>query len=193
MADRSQRLILVAGALALASMVAAAGIWLTSSGPPPPAANKAEVRAMMPAINAYLAADAIHLGGGLLMQTAPQLKPRVFCDASVIQIRQDGSRWLVGMEINCGEYARKGKTLLVGTAGYPAAAEVMTLIRTRGQYRAISLIVGPEFYDPGWVRRHFSPGAAAEIDGPNPPGAPDPIRLAWRALGFPAGTRARNA
>jgi hypothetical protein len=193
MADRSRRLIVVACALALAGVGAAAGLWLTSSGPEPPAVNRAEARAMMPAINAYLAADAVHLGGGLLMQTVPQLKPRVFCDASIIQIRHDGSRWLVGMEISCGEYARKGNTLLVGTAGYPAAAEVMSLIRTRGQFRAISLLVGPESYDPGWVRRHFLPGAAAEINGPNPPGAPDPIRLAWRALGFPAGTRAKNA
>jgi hypothetical protein len=69
----------------------------------------------------------------------------------------------------------------------------MTLVRSGAGYRVVSLDTGPDFYDPGWVDSHFSPGAAAEINGPNSPEPPDPVSQAWRAFGFPRGTKARNA
>ncbi|HEY3908230.1 MAG TPA: hypothetical protein VGM14_30280 [Streptosporangiaceae bacterium] len=65
----------------------------------------------------------------------------------------------------------------------------MTLVRNGSGFHVVSLVTGEVYDDPGWVNSHFSPGAAAEINGPNSPEPPDPIRQAWRAFGFPRGTK----
>ena len=44
-----------------------------------------------------------------------RLKPEVFCDAGIMKIRPDGPRWRVGMMLNCGEFARRGSTLIEGS------------------------------------------------------------------------------
>lgn len=143
---------------------------------------------MLPVINAYLDRDAaVHQAFGGL---SPQLKPRVFCDARIIEIRPDGPRWRVGMVVKCGQFARRGHSLAEGAAGYPGIGEVMVLSRRGGHYQALSLDVGPPYYSRTWVERNFSHGAAAWLLNANPPSAPDPVRQAWRAFGFPAGTRA---
>ena len=91
--------------------------------------------------------------------------------------------------MNCGEFARRGHTLLAGSAGYPSLGEVITLAGHDAPYQARSLDVGPAFWDPSWVRAHFSPGAAARVLSGKVT-APGPVRQARRALGFPPGTRA---
>jgi len=58
-----------------------------------------------------------------------------------------------------------------------------------GDYGAGSLDVGPPYYDPSWVHAHFSPRAAALVLNEKVT-APDPVRQARRALGFPPATRA---
>src|ERR1039458_839994 len=107
---------------------------------------------MLPVIDAYLDRDAGRLGfGGDL---SGRLKPRTFCDASIIEIRpaetlsSAGVRpftvsWRVGIVMNCGEFARRGHALLEGSAGYPGIGEVVTVAGGPGDYQARSLDVGP--------------------------------------------------
>ena len=185
---------ILAASTAMALAAAGTVTWLVTRGPAPPAVNQPQARAMTPAIDAYLAVHAISLGGRLLLQTVPRLNPRVFCDQVIIEIQPTGrNRWKVGMQISCDELARKGSELLEGTAGDIGGGDVMTLVRSGAGFRAVSLITGSDFYDPGWVDRHFSPGAAAEINGLNPPEPPDPVSQAWRAFGLPPGTQPREA
>ena len=190
--------------------ILAAAVWLANTHPGAPrlvqdqagtvpVPDRAQAQAMLPVIDAYLDRDAGRLGfGGAL---SARLKPRTFCDASIIEIRPGETlssagvpplvlSWRVGIVMNCGEFARRGPTLLEGSAGYPGIGEVVTLAGGgSGRYRARSLDVGPPYYDSSWVHAHFSPGAAALVLGEKVT-APDPARQARRAFGFPPATRA---
>jgi hypothetical protein len=73
--------------------------------------------------------------------------------------------------------ASRTRWLALGCAGALAAAG------HHGHYQVLSLHIGPGHYDPAWVDANFSAGAAAEINSPSPPGAPDPVGQAWRAFG----------
>jgi hypothetical protein len=125
--------------------------------------------------------------GGMLHDLYPRLHPRVFCTAVIIEIRPIGHMLEAGMETGCGEYARRGSTLLEGTAG--GAEEVMTLSRQGHRYEVVSAESIGDAYDPGWINSHFSAAAAAEINDGTQPGPPDPDAQARRALGFPPGTK----
>lgn len=163
-----------------------------------PALNQAQATAMLPAIDAYLDRDASRLGGG--GDLSSKLKPRTFCDASIIEIRPGemlasaGVRpfvlsWRVGIVTFCAEFARRGPTLLEGPGGYPSLGEVITVAGGPGDYRAGSLDVGPPFWDPSWVHARFSPRGATLVLNEKVT-APDPVRQARRVFGFPPATRA---
>jgi len=153
-----------------------------------PAVDQAQARAMQPVIEAYVHEHSGQLGFGGSLDS--RLKPEVFCDAGIIEIRPDGPRWRVGMMLNCGEFARRGSTLIEGSSGYPSIGEVMVLSGSPGHYRVLSLELGPPGYDPAWVHQNFSSLAARWLLSTYPPTAPDPIGQAWQAFGFPAGTTA---
>jgi hypothetical protein len=74
-----------AGVLAAVTGVMA---WLVNRVPPL-TLDKAQARAMLPVIDSYLDqhADTVLSGFAYL---DPQLKPRIFCDAGIIEIRPDG-------------------------------------------------------------------------------------------------------
>jgi hypothetical protein len=163
-----------------------------------PALDQAQARAMLPVINAYLDRAAGRLGGAGDLSAG--LKPRTFCDASIIEIRPGetlssaGVRpltldWRVGIVVFCAEFARRGHTLLQGSGGYPSLGEVVTMAGHPGGYQARSLSVGPPFRALSWVHAHFSPGAATLVLSEKVT-APDPVDQARRAFGFPPGTRA---
>jgi hypothetical protein len=181
MSVRRTRWLVLGAACAVAAGAAVTAALLTAG----PAADRAQARAMLPAIDAYLDKDAGHLGFGYL---SPRLKPRVFCDADILDVVPDGRRWRVSMVMNCGEFARRGQALVEGAAGYPGIGEVVTLTGHSGKYRALALMVGPPYYDTVWADRNLSPDAAAEVLSANPPTAPDPISQARRAFSFPPGT-----
>ena len=185
MATTRRRWLALSGAAATAA--AAVTLWLMTH-PRPPAVSPAQARAMLPAINTYLAKHAAQLTGGYLASTYPRLKVENFCDVRIIEIRPAGRQWHVGMDVNCGEFARRGRTLVEGAAGEDD--DVMTLARSHGRYRALSLLIGPIYYDPDWAAKHFSPRAAAEIDSATPPMAPYPASQARRAFGLPPASRA---
>lgn len=153
-----------------------------------PAVNQAQAQAMLPVINSYLGSNRqLAQFGGALDAT---LKPKVFCEASIIEIRPDGPRWRVGLQINCGEFARSQDKLLEGSQGYPGIADVAILTHTGRHYQVANLHVGPPYWDKPWVDQNFSSRAARWILSASPPTAPSPISQARRAFGFPAGTHA---
>jgi len=59
-----------------------------------PAVDQAQAGAMQPVIDAYMHSHGGQLGLGGSLDRG--LKPQVFCDAAIIEIRPDGPRWRVG-------------------------------------------------------------------------------------------------
>jgi hypothetical protein len=176
---------LVLGCVAVITVIIGVSVWLVAREP---AVNQAQAKAMLPVVEAYLSRDsAFRQAFGSLN---PQLKPRVFCDARILEISPDGPRWRVGMIAKCGQFARRDNSLIEGGSGYPGVGEVMILSGHRGHYHVLSLDVGPPYYDPAWVHRNFSSDLADQLLSPNPPTAPDPVSQARQAFGFPPGTRA---
>jgi hypothetical protein len=181
---RRSTLVSVAVVCVLMAAVVAGVVWWYRH----PSVNQAQAGAMQPVIDAYMHEHGGQLGlGGTL---DPRLKPEVFCNAGIIEIRPDGPSWRVGMMLNCGEFARRGSTLLEGSSGYPGIGEVMVLSGSPGHYRVLSLDLGPPGYDPAWVHQNFSSLGARWLLSSDPPTAPDPVDQARRAFGFSAGTSA---
>jgi hypothetical protein len=147
-----------------------------------------------PVIEKYLDSPAGgNQGGGMLAVSFPKLKSRTFCTAAILEIRRDGARWRVGMETDCGEYARRGNTLVAGTEA--GADEVMVLARAAdGQYRVVAAVSDnyPVVPDYGWVDRHFSPGAAYELNYGTWPAGSEPGRAGQAGLRVPAGHSGRE-
>src|ERR1039458_5339763 len=95
---------------------------------------------MLPVIDAYLDRDAGRLGfGGDL---SGRLKPRTFCGARIMETGPEGTlssaavrpftvSWRVGIVMNCGEFARRGHTLLEGSAGYPGIGAAALVLSNR--------------------------------------------------------------
>jgi hypothetical protein len=111
------------------------------------------------------------------------------CNAELVEIRPDDTRWRVGMDVACGDYALSaGKVFNIdgGDQGY----EVMILSGSHGRYQVLSAAQEPGVSpDPAWIDRNFSPGAAAEIDASDGPLAPWPTSKALRAFGCMSGVR----
>lgn len=153
-----------------------------------PAVNQAQAKAIEPDIEAYMHDNAARLDIGGVLDS--RLKSQVFCNANIIEITPEGSRYRVGMAMNCGEFARRGASLIEGFSGYfISVCEVMIPPGGRN-YRVLSLDPGPEGYDPAWVHQNFSALAARWVLSSDPPTASDPASQAWQALGFPPGTPA---
>ena len=142
---------------------------------------------MLTAVDSYIDQHAARLEPGVL---DVRLHPKTFCDAAVLEARSQGTQWVAGLEINCGEFARSGTTLIEGAAGDPGIGETALLARHGRSYRVLSLQVGPPYYAPDWVSSHYSSGSPPGFSVPRRRTAPNPIRQAWAAFGFPAGTRA---
>jgi hypothetical protein len=169
------------------------GAWaLFRVWPLPPDVNHAQAEAMLPPIEKFLDSPAASLTGGLL-KDYPKLKSRTFCTAAIIEIRRAGPGWRVGMRTFCAEYARRGHALVTGSASI--FNEVIVLAGAAGGHYSVVSAVGDSWSpvpDPGWVDRHFSRGAAQEINSGRGPTPPDPVVQARRAFGFPPGTKAVN-
>ena len=180
------RLVRICAVVAVASAV---GIWLVLRLIPPSAITDPQAEAILPVIDGYVDQHAGTLlnGWGYL---DPPLKSRVLCEASVLEISPEGDRWRVGLQLNCGEFARQGHKLVEGSSGYPAIADLATLTKIAGRYHMDSAEIGPPSWDKSWADQNFSSRVAAWILGTDPPTAPDPISQAWKAFGFRPGTPA---
>jgi hypothetical protein len=182
----TRRSTLICTGLACAVMaVAVAGIaWWNRH----PAVDQAQAQAIEPVIETYMHKNAAQFGIGEVLDS--RLKPQVFCDVNIIEISPEGSRFRVGMIMNCAEYARRGNLLIEGSMGnFTSVGQVMIPAHSR-QYRVLSVDPGPDGYDPAWVHQNFSPLAARWLLSSDPPTASDPISQADKALGFPPGTQA---
>jgi len=161
--------------------------------PLPPDVNHAQAQAMLPTIEKFLDSRGGSYTGGMLAVNYPKLNSRTFCTAAIIEIRRAGPRWRVGMVTWCEEYARRGHSLVTGSGSI--FNEVMVLAGAAGgDYRVVSA-VGDSWAqdaDPGWIDRHFSRGAAREINSRGWPALPNPAVQARRAFGFPPGTPVVN-
>jgi hypothetical protein len=190
---RWRRWLLAAGCGTAAAGVGASAVFRV--WPLPPDVNHAQAQAMLPTIEKFLDSPVGGFeGGGLLGADYPKLKSRTFCTATIIDIRRAGPRWRVGMVSFCAEYARRGHTLVTGTAS-AGDDEVMVLAGIAGRHYRVVSAVGDNWSPvplPGWVDRHFSPGAAREINSGHWPAPPNPVVQARRAFGFPPGTKAVN-
>lgn len=166
-----------------AAAAAAVTSWLVTRAPAAPEVSPAQARVLLPVADAYLTRHTAQLyGTGYLASKYPALTVRDFCTIRIIEVRRAGPRWLVGLSASCGEFARRGGTLLEGTGGDGNA--VLTLTRDHGRYRAAWLAVSPPYPDQAWVAAHFSAGAAAELDADTAPMTPYPVSQARRAFGL---------
>lgn len=178
---------LAAGAAGVVVAAVAGTIWVRERGPALPVVNQAQARAMLPVINSYVSQHARSIMGG--DEQLPHGK--WFCESGIFDITPDRQRSRADVEIRCVDFASHGHTLLEGEGGYPAMAEYVILARDHGHYRVLSLRIGPYDYDAATVDHMYPLAAAAEINSAHPPTAPDPVRVARRALGFPADTQPR--
>lgn len=193
MTPRSMRRPTVVAATAVAAAVAAgfAASALVDRGPAIPL-RTSQARAMLPDINAYLNSrrfqDSPDSGAqpadGYLASTYPTLRSRWVCDAAILEIRPGRNGWHAGTDVACVEYARRGSTLLEG-AGGDNGYYIISLSASGGQYQVHSATGGQLVPEPAWVRRHFSPGIAAELNNNDVPYAPWPAPLARRVFGLP--------
>lgn len=186
-----RRLAVAAAATAAAVLAGVAVAVLLSRGPAVPSRTR-QARAMLPVIDAYLNSRAFQAVPGNGTQPADgeiasRLSPRWFCDAAIIEIRPGRGGWRAGTDVYCVEYARRGRTLLAG-AGGDNGYYILDLSAPGGRYRVRSATGGQLVVpDPAWVRRHFSPRIAAELNSGRGTSAPLPARLARQAFGLPPG------
>jgi hypothetical protein len=172
-------------------VAAGAALGLYHLSAKPSVINTAQSRAMRSVIQEYADehAGVLFSGWGYLDAS---LKPRIFCNAAILEIDADGPKWRVGMMLNCGEFAREGHQLIEGAAGEPGIADTATLATHGDAYEVLAVQVGPPAWDKAWVDANFSSSVAGWIlnGGTSPPTAPDPVDQAWKAFGLRPGTPA---
>ncbi len=151
----------------------------------PPTVDAGESRAVLPAIDRYLTSDRT----GLLSDrsgTGPVTRPGVttVCTERIIEIRRSGGDLRVGLAADCGDYGRRGGTLVMGTGGASAAeftVSAATDLVTAAAYE-------PDDAPPSWFAAHFSTAGADEFqrweDGSG--AVPDSAVRARTLLGLPS-------
>jgi hypothetical protein len=181
--QRGRKRWLTAGVVAVVTAGICLGVWLTAPGPAL-LLDRAQARAMLPAITAYLQSPAYrdHNGGYPAADYRAQ-RVRWLCNAGIVEIRSDRTLWRVGMDVGCGDYDRRGNKVIMEDGG-DEGHEVMTLSRGHGRYQVLSAAQEPGVSaDPAWISQHFSARAAAEINGGGGPAASSPDSRALWAFG----------
>jgi hypothetical protein len=179
---------LIAGVVAVVTAGICLSVWLNRA--PAPVVDRAQVRGMLPAITAYLQSAAYRDRNGESPPEAYQAqRVRWLCNAGIVEIRPDGARWRVGMDVACGDYARRGNKVFMDDGG-DMGHEVVILSGSRGRYQVLSAAQEPGVTpDPGWIDQNFSAPAAAEINSGEAPMAPWPAVKVLRAFGCQPGAQ----
>ncbi|GAA2352635.1 hypothetical protein GCM10010404_00320 [Nonomuraea africana] len=136
-------------------VIAAVEVWHHSwrFWPRPPHIDTALADTAGPIIDGHL-----ETSPDLTWKTIPgELHPRWFCTERPIETTRDGSRTRVGLEAECGEYARRGGDLLIGGAW--SGPLVVTL--DRGKVVHVQQPIDGAGFVPS-VNRMFSERGAAE-------------------------------
>jgi hypothetical protein len=181
---------LIAGVIAVVTAGICLGVWLNRA----PiralarAVDQAQVRAILPAITAYLQSAAYRDRNGESPPAAYQAqRVRWLCNAGIVEIRPEGTRWRVGMDVACGDYARRGNKVFMDDGG-DMGHEFMILSGSHGRYQVLSAAQEPGVTpDPGWIDQNFSAPVAAEINSGEAPMAPWPTVKVLRAFGCQSG------
>src|SRR5215467_1961550 len=91
---------LIAGVVAVVTAGICLSAWLHRASAP--VVDRAQVRGMLPAITAYLRSAAYRDRNGESPPEAYQAqRVRWLCNAGIVEIRPDGARWRVGMDVAC--------------------------------------------------------------------------------------------
>jgi hypothetical protein len=148
--------------------------------PPDPA----QVRAVMPAITAYLQSPAYRDRNGEYPAAAYRTgRVRWLCAAEIVYVGPDGTRWRAGMDVACGDYERQGSRVILADGG-DMGHEVMVLSGDGGRYRVLTAAQEPGVSpDPAWIDRNFPASAAAEANRGRLPMASMPDARALLAFG----------
>jgi len=176
-----------------AAVVVAAGVFVgvrLSAGVPVVAVDQARERAMMPAITAYLQSRAYRdLNGGPYPSAAYRTgQVRWLCNAAIVYISSDGTRWRVGMDVACGDYDRHGNMVIMEDGG-DMGHVVMMLSGGHGRYQVLTAAQEPGVSpDPAWIDQNFPAAAAAEVNQGAGPMASVPDGRALLAFGCTAGS-----
>ncbi len=180
---------MIAGLAAIVTAGVCLGVWLPKPARAPAVVlDRAHVRAMLPAITAYLQSPAYRDRNGEYPFAAYQAqRVRWLCNAGIVEIRPDGARWRVGMDVACGDYAHRGSKVFMDDGG-DMGHEVMILSGGHGRYQVLSAVQEPGVTpDPGWIDQNFSARAAAEINSGGGPMALWPAYKVLRAFGCQPG------
>lgn len=130
-------------------VIAVAGVvWLVVERTAP-AVDRGLAAEVLPAIDAELERGP---WPGLLSSERPELGPRWFCVEHVVETQQMGDRVRVGVVALCEEYARDGRTLLVGSGEH--AAKVVDLVAEAGGYRVTGVDTAPDGPIRDWWLAH---------------------------------------
>lgn len=143
---------LAAGVVAALVVVAVLEVWVRPLLPDQP-----QIRALRPAIISYLQSGAYRSENGSPGAYASG-KLIWLCNVSVLELRAQGPRWLVGMNAECADYATRDCAM---RDGGDMGEVVLTLSGVPGRYRVVSASQEPgdAWAYPGrapWVDRHFS-------------------------------------
>src|SRR5215472_6916760 len=99
---------LAAGGAAVVTAGWCLAVWPAGRGPAL-VPDQARVRAMMPAIIAYLDSPAYRrVQGGYSAADYLAGQVRWLCAAALAELQRDGRRWRAGMDVACGDYDRRG-------------------------------------------------------------------------------------
>lgn len=142
---------------------------------------------MMPAITAYLNSSAFRQSEFDSYTTADyQAGVKWLCNAALVEIRPDGRRWRVGMDVACGDYYRRGAMMYLKDGG--DMGHVAMILSGDGRYQVVSVAAENDVMpDPVWIDQHFSTLAAAKINSGHDPVAAMPDDRALLAFGYGAG------
>ena len=184
---RQMAVIMAAAVVVVAAAGFAVRVLVDRTPGPASLLRTRQARAMLPVINAYLNSrqfqnlpdSGTQPGDGYLARS------RWFCDAAILEIRPGRAGWRVGIDVMCIEYARRGNALVEG-AGGDNGEYIVSVSARGGRYQVLSSTGGQLVVpDPPWVRQHFSPRVAAEVNSNSAPYAPLPTHLARQAFGLP--------
>lgn len=181
---------LAAGAAVAVAIGVAVAVRL-SAGLPIVAPDQSQVHAMMPTITAYLQSPAYRdLNGGYPSAAYRAGQARWLCSAAIVSIDSYGPQWRAGMDVACGDYERRGNTVIMRDGG-DMGHEVMVLSGDQGRYQVLSAAQEPGVSpDPAWIDQNFPALAAAEVNHGLGPMASTPDRTALLAFGCtPRSTR----
>ena len=147
-------------AIGLAALTAAAASVLGTQDRAAATADPKASGSALALITSYLTSDN-GIFGTVSVPLAPQLPARAFCSVRIIDSQLDGSQLRVGTIVYCGEYARRGGSLLSGESAQEAV--VLTLSPATAPTGVTAVLYEPDDAPPSWFSANYTSAGSAEI------------------------------